>query len=88
MVRPELYSDPAFKAMAARLSLALGGLDQDEAARLLMHLGRPHLHGKPPQAPRAPASPSPSSPLAATAARGEDPLKRPSALSSSAAGMK
>jgi len=72
MVRPELYSDPAFKAMAARLGLALGGLDQDRAARLLMQLGRPHR--RPPRAPRAPSSPSPSSPLAAESAKGEDPF--------------
>ena len=88
MVRPELYSDPAFKAMVARLSLALGGLDQDEAARLLMHLGRPHVHGKPPQAPRAPTSSSPSSPLAATAAKGEALSSQLNAPSPSAAGMK
>ncbi len=55
-VKPELYSDPERKVMAARLALALG-LDQEGAERLLMQIGRP---------PRTPpwTSPTPPAPPA------------------------
>ena len=39
-LRPELLDDPALKVMAARLSLAMGGLDESDAARLLLSLGQ------------------------------------------------
>ncbi len=66
-LRPELCSDPALKVMAARLSLALGGLDHEEAARLLLHLGHP-TRELPALTLRRPAASA--SPLAASSRQG------------------
>jgi hypothetical protein len=38
-LRPEIYSDPELRALAARLRLALDGLDHPEASKWLREIG-------------------------------------------------
>ena len=40
-LRPEVYSDPEFRALTARLKIAVHGLDHEEAAKWLLEIGRP-----------------------------------------------
>lgn len=55
-LRPELYSDPEFKDLVARTAVAVGGLEESDAARLLLSMSQADPR-KPPACPSTPGSP-------------------------------